>query len=169
MQVQRVLLFFLFSQSIPSFAASKLELSPIQKVYWTASQLYSIGEDNNWIAFDQLTRSQLEDLQTKPGQLAKAYSYNLIGERKEELKNTIQTCIFMQKGAYGEHLSKELQDLITERYAQTLTQLAEQNRMWVFEMEGEFLATEAEMLSAPCALVVFYQDMYFLMQATAQD
>ncbi len=142
-----------FSLSLSSFAGSNY----LYKIKTIATAYYSFGDDNNYLETALVNSSDFDFIKSK-----KIIEPN-------EIINSIKECVFMQQGAYGDHLSEELQDRIAERMSRFIQE--NQNSALYKSSMNQIELGISSLFNAPCILAI--EDRTFnrvlLMQGGTSD
>jgi hypothetical protein len=122
-----------------------------------AESLYNLGDDNNYL--DTATIN------------AEYFRYNESQEltSQDEIISTIKQCVFMQKGAYGEHMSDDLQDRIAQQMAFDIKNNIKHRAIYKTPMAQVEMGSG--LFNAPCVMAIEDLDLskVLLVQGAAMD
>lgn len=143
-------------QAISSFLLDNLEI--------IADAYYDLGQDNNYldsiyINSDAFLRDEyIQEISMNDPAL-------------KDLTKAIKECVFMDKGAYGNHLEKELQHRITGKYANFMYEMIAKapDLANIFLTKNSEINPTSGIFGAPCSLGVEYQGKILFMRSAAMD
>lgn len=117
------------------------------------------GKDNNYAA-SLLVKKSDERVAGKLDEIVALESAN-------EVRAALKDCVFMTKGAYGEHISADTQDYLAERYTFELMDLATTHMLSLGKQS--FLAADGDIINSPCSLTIGRGDDLLILDAHSFD
>lgn len=144
-----------------SASASDLLLHDLVTI---ADAYYDLGNDNNYL---DMKLMPAEDFKERFSMSAISLQHSKI----KELASVIKQCVFMAKGAYGEHMDAELQERVAHTYAKTIYQMAADSdkTINVVTTNDDTIDMRTGLFNAPCIFGVEYGDQILLMQGAGMD
>jgi hypothetical protein len=129
-----------------------------------ADAYYDLGSDNNYIDMELMASEQFQARQY-------TQAISLQYEHINDLIASLGECVFMVKGAYGEHMEQELQSRIANAYAQQIYRKAKNSEspLNVFKVDQQRIAMSSGLFGPECVFGIEYDGQVLLMQAAAMD
>jgi hypothetical protein len=132
--------------------------SLIEDIKTKAANYYELGEDNNYIDSEIIYSTSFEEQRKISEKIPLDFN-------SKKLMKAIKECVFMKKGAYGDHLSQELHNLIATKFADSLL-LLNKITVYRFSPQEKFFINS---LYAPCVLAIEHKEKVLLLQGALMD
>lgn len=102
------------------------------------------GQINNYAPSLKIAKSDARAVE--------AYDAVVLLDTQEEMRAALKECVFMTKGAYGEHITAERADELAYRFAPELQSLAES---WLMTIgKQSILAADGDLIDSGCSLTL---------------
>ena len=129
-----------------------------------ADAYYDLGDDNNYIDMELMASERFQARQY-------TQAISLQYENINDLIASLRECVFMARGAYGDHMEKELQDRVANAYAQQIYRKAKNSEspLNVFKVDQQKITMSNGLFGPECVFGVEYDGQVLLMQAAVMD
>lgn len=150
--------------AITLYASASISDLLLHDLVTIADAYYDLGIDNNYL---DMKLMPADDFKERYSMSAMSLQYSKI----KELATAIKQCVFMAKGAYGEHMDEELQERVSHTYAKTIYQMAQDSStaINIITTTDDSLNMGTGIFNAPCVFGVEYGDQILLMQGAGMD
>lgn len=139
------------------------EVSALDKLEIIAQTLYRIGDDNNYVSTERIARNQFNTL--------KSTEIYINNQNNNALNTALQNCVFMAQGAYGRHLTEDLQDRIINQLSLSIMRAKRMHTIRIYVLEDDQITIGTGIDNARCLVALEEVDKHevLLLQSSIMD